>query len=249
MHRAGGDPVRNQLISAAIEVVTRDGLAAATTRRISEQAGLPLGTFHYWFSNKEELFECLFEEILKEIEESTGLVDGAWQGEGQAVLQLLQSAFSVVSERGEEGIKRQIVPYELTMLALRTPAFRDFARRQYELYRQVATNMAGPLLDDIDPASSGRTGCRHPTCHRIVRWPHPGLDGRPRWDKAGCGIQTSRSTLCAVSSCGNNERSASGELTRDSPRNHHSSAEQASVRTRLPEPHPKLSLATYTSGP
>src|SRR5580658_4822405 len=116
LHRAGGDPVRNQLITAAIEVVTRDGLAAATTRRISEQAGLPLGTFHYWFSNKEELFECLFEEILKEIEESTGLVDGAWQGEAPTVLQLLQAAFSVVSERGEEGVKRQLVPYELTML-------------------------------------------------------------------------------------------------------------------------------------
>jgi AcrR family transcriptional regulator len=155
LHRAGGDPVRNQLISAAIEVVTKDGLTAATTRRISEQAGLPLGTFHYWFSNKEELFECLFEEILKEIEESTALLDGAWRGGMPSVLQLFQSAFSVVSDRGEEGIKRQMVPYELTMLALRTPAFRDFARRQYELYRQVATNMAGPLLDDIDPRLPG----------------------------------------------------------------------------------------------
>src|ERR1700677_3865098 len=155
LHRAGGDPVRNQLISAAIEVVTRDGLAAATTRRISEQAGLPLGTFHYWFSNKEELFECLFEEILREIEESTVSVDGAWQGGMPSALPLFQSAFSVVSDRGEEGIKRQMVPYELTMLALRTPAFRDFARRQYELYRQVATSMAGPLLDDIDPRLPG----------------------------------------------------------------------------------------------
>jgi AcrR family transcriptional regulator len=155
LHRAGGDPVRNQLISAAIEVVTRDGLGAATTRRISEQAGLPLGTFHYWFSNKEELFECLFEEILKEIEESTGSVDGVRPGATPSVLQLFQLAFSVVSDHGEEGIKRQMVPYELTMLALRTPAFRDFARRQYELYRQVATNMAGPLLDDIDPRLPG----------------------------------------------------------------------------------------------
>jgi AcrR family transcriptional regulator len=155
LRRVGGDPVRDQLISAAIEVVTKDGLAAATTRRISEQAGLPLGTFHYWFSNKEELFECLFEEILNEIEESTGLVDGATRGDVPSVLQLFQSAFSVVRDRGNEGIKRQIVPYELTLLALRTPAFRDFARRQYELYRQVATNVAGPLLDDIDPHLPG----------------------------------------------------------------------------------------------
>jgi AcrR family transcriptional regulator len=155
LQRPGGDPVRNQLIAAALEVVTRDGLAAATTRRISEQAGLPLGTFHYWFSNKEELFECLFEEILKEIEESAGLVGGARQGDMPSVLQLLQSAFAVVRDRDDEGVKRQIVPYELTVLALRTPAFRDFARRQYELYRQVATNMAGPLLDHVDPRLPG----------------------------------------------------------------------------------------------
>ena len=86
--------------------------------------------------------------------ESTGLVDGA-AGRAPSRLQLLQSAFSVVSERGDEGVKRQIVPYELTMLALRTPAFRDFARRQYELYRQVATAWPAPLLDDVDPRLPG----------------------------------------------------------------------------------------------
>ena len=153
--RDSGDPVRNQLITAAIEVVTRDGLAAATTRRISEQAGLPLGTFHYWFSNKEELFECLFEEILSEFEQSTGSAVGANPEEPPTALELLQSAFSVVTDHGEEGVKRQIVPYELTMLALRTPAYRGFAKRQYELYRQAAATMAGPLLDDLDQRLPG----------------------------------------------------------------------------------------------
>jgi AcrR family transcriptional regulator len=153
--RDGGDPVRNQLIAAAIEVVTRDGLAAATTRRISEQAGLPLGTFHYWFSNKDELFECLLEEILKEFEQSTGSAVGANPEQPPTALELLQSAFSVVTDHGDEGIKRQVVPYELTMLALRTPAFRGFAKRQYELYRQAAATMAGPLLQDLDQRLPG----------------------------------------------------------------------------------------------
>jgi AcrR family transcriptional regulator len=157
VRRDSGDPVRNQLITAAIEVVTRDGLAAATTRRISEQAGLPLGTFHYWFSNKEELFECLFEEILSEFEQSTGSAIGANPEEPPTALDLLQSAFSVVTDHGEEGVKRQIVPYELTMLALRTPAYRGFAKRQYELYRQAAATVAGPLLDDLDQRLPGGT--------------------------------------------------------------------------------------------
>jgi AcrR family transcriptional regulator len=155
LNRSSGDPVRSQLLAAAIEVVTRDGLAAATTRRISEQAGLSLSTFHYWFSSKEELFECLLEELLKEFEATSPLADGAGHGETPSVLELFRSAFSVVTEQGEGGIKRQIVPYELTVLALRTPAFRDFARRQYELYRQAATKMAGPLLDNVDPRLPG----------------------------------------------------------------------------------------------
>jgi AcrR family transcriptional regulator len=155
LNRPNGDPVRNQLIAAAIEVVTSDGLTAATTRRISEQAGLSLSTFHYWFSNKEELFECVLEEILSEFEGASTPADGAAPGEMPSAVQLLRSAFSVVTGHGEQGSKRQIVPYELTVLALRTPAFRDFARRQYELYRQAATKMAGPMLDNIDPRLPG----------------------------------------------------------------------------------------------
>jgi AcrR family transcriptional regulator len=155
LHRPNGDPIRSQLIAAAIEVVTNDGLAAATTRRISEQAGLSLSTFHYWFSNKEELFECLLEEILSEFEATSALDHGTGDGQMPGAFQLLRSAFSVVTEHGEEGVKRQIVPYELTVLALRTPTFRDFARRQYELYRQAVTEMAGPLLDKVDPALPG----------------------------------------------------------------------------------------------
>jgi AcrR family transcriptional regulator len=153
--QASGDPIRSRLISAALEVVTEDGLGAATTRRISEQAGLSLSTFHYCFSNKEEPFECLLEEVLKEFEETVAVADGDDHEGAPSVLELLRSAFSVVSQRGDEGIKRQIVPYELTKLALRTPAFRDFARRQYELYLQAATKLAGPLLDDVDPRLPG----------------------------------------------------------------------------------------------
>ena len=155
LNRPNGDPVRHRLIAAAIEVVSSDGLAAATTRRISEQAGLSLSTFHYWFSNKEELFECLLEEILSEFEGTSAPRDGTEHGEMPNPVQLLRSAFSVVTEHGEAGAKRQIVPYELTVLALRTPTFRDFARRQYELYRQAASRMAGPMLDNVDPRLPG----------------------------------------------------------------------------------------------
>ena len=153
VRRSSGDPIRAQLITAAMDVITQDGLSAATTRRISEQAGLSLSTFHYWFSSKEELFECLLEEVLTEFEEAAAASTG-WHDQASAS-EILKSAFAVVRERGDEGTKRQIVPYELTLLALRSPTFREFARRQYEQYRRAATVMAGPLLNGIDPRLPG----------------------------------------------------------------------------------------------
>src|SRR5690606_15625560 len=46
---------RAQLVQAATEVISRDGLGRATTRRITDHADLALGAFHYAFRSKEEL--------------------------------------------------------------------------------------------------------------------------------------------------------------------------------------------------
>ena len=50
---------REQLIDAAIRVISRDGMAGATTRRIAEQAGAPQASLHYSFADKEELFSAV----------------------------------------------------------------------------------------------------------------------------------------------------------------------------------------------
>ena len=53
--RRPDDGRRAQLIAAATRVVAREGVAAATTRRIAQEAGVPHGLVHYWFSGKDEL--------------------------------------------------------------------------------------------------------------------------------------------------------------------------------------------------
>ena len=50
---------REQLIDAAIRVISREGMAGATTRKIAEQAGAPLASLHYSFADKEELFSAV----------------------------------------------------------------------------------------------------------------------------------------------------------------------------------------------
>ena len=50
------DERRRLIIDAAVEVVVSEGLARATTRRVAERAGMPVGTLHYCFRDKEEMF-------------------------------------------------------------------------------------------------------------------------------------------------------------------------------------------------
>jgi AcrR family transcriptional regulator len=150
---------RAQLISAARAVMAREGVAAATTRRITEEAGLPHGSFHYWFAGKEELLqqEQLFEELvaksLRDMTDSAAAraADTA-SGAGASLGDLLRAAFDVVERDEQIHPGYQLAGYELTTLALRTPALRDLARRQYQAYRDTAAAitacwMAGRRVD------------------------------------------------------------------------------------------------------
>jgi AcrR family transcriptional regulator len=140
--RRPDDGRRAQLIEAATRVVATDGVAAATTRRIAEEAGVPHGLVHYWFSGKDELLEEVVQNMLRQLEQAvaepapsppvTTLED---------LTQRFRSAFAVV-EADDGG--RQIALYELTTWSLRSRKFRDVARAQYAAYRASAEVMVAP---------------------------------------------------------------------------------------------------------
>src|SRR5437867_4210974 len=49
------DAVRDHILDAAHRVIARDGLAAASTRAIAEEAGVGAGTLYYYFDDRLEL--------------------------------------------------------------------------------------------------------------------------------------------------------------------------------------------------
>lgn len=158
--RRADDTRRTELINAARSVIAKDGVAAATTRRITQEAGLPHGAFHYWFSGKEELFEELIAEVIRELKEGVATVVSSVEGDSNASLRdHLQAAFDVVRRDEQMEPGRQIAMYELTALALRTPALRDMARRQYQAYRESARTMIAPWLaaSDIEVPGGAET--------------------------------------------------------------------------------------------
>lgn len=57
---------RTELIGAAVRVIARSGLAAATTRAIVAEAGMPLGSFHYAFDSRDDLIAAVIDTITDE---------------------------------------------------------------------------------------------------------------------------------------------------------------------------------------
>src|SRR3984957_16177574 len=138
---AGGR--RAELVAAAARVVSRDGVAAATTRRIAEEAGLPQGLVHYWFASKDELIQEVVTSLLTQFEAAPAPAVADVEDPAGYVLSAFRAAFGVV-EADDPG--RQLATYELTTWALRTPRLRDVARQQYAAYRQTAAAIVAPWL-------------------------------------------------------------------------------------------------------
>ncbi len=67
MARVTASERRQQLIDAAFRVMTRDGVAAASTRAIAAEANAPLASFHYVFSSKEELLREVTESLVEQM--------------------------------------------------------------------------------------------------------------------------------------------------------------------------------------
>lgn len=66
MRRLSVQQRRDELIDAAIRVIAREGLAAATTRAIVAEADMPLGAFHYAFTSRDDLLAHVVERVTDE---------------------------------------------------------------------------------------------------------------------------------------------------------------------------------------
>ncbi|HET7736018.1 MAG TPA: TetR family transcriptional regulator [Nocardioidaceae bacterium] len=128
MARMSADERRDLLVQAAIRVMTRDGVANATTRSIVAEADMPLGVFHYCFRSKEELIE----QVMVSINEAT--FDAALPAltGSETFVELVHGGLQAYWAHVVEDVAPHQLTYELTQYALR--AAPEIARKQYESY-------------------------------------------------------------------------------------------------------------------
>lgn len=137
MPRMTADARRAELLQAALRVMSREGIAAGTTRAIVAEAGMPLATFHYCFRSRNELLRELI-TFLTTMESQAASDAMTPSGDfREMVRQALRGYLGhLVANPGYE-----LFLFELNHYALRTPELHDLAEEQYRRYYETVTEL------------------------------------------------------------------------------------------------------------
>ena len=127
---------RAALIDAALRVVSRNGLAQATTRAIVAEAGMSLASFHYAFESRDELVDELITTVIGR-EQQAVLPDPI---PGQTLREILDTGLLRYFEHLRADPEHEQAMLELTQYALRSPERHPLAAAQYARYAELAAH-------------------------------------------------------------------------------------------------------------
>ena len=142
MARFSTEQRREQLVEAAIEVMSREGLERTTTRKIAQQAGAAQGAINYAFRDKNELLTAVMGAVTVEVEKVLREAVDPSKGLAAAIDDALHAFLRFVV--GDDGL--QLMQYELTIFCRRTPGLEWLAEWQYTRYETAAQDVFGAAL-------------------------------------------------------------------------------------------------------
>jgi DNA-binding transcriptional regulator YbjK len=137
MTRLPPDQRRSALVEAALRVIDRDGIRAATTRAIVAEADMPLGTFHYVFRSRDAMLRDLIAVVVDQERRVASDAVRAGVDIRATVRNALQAYFDLVVA----DPSREQAMFELLHYALRTEELADLPAAQYRTYRSAALEL------------------------------------------------------------------------------------------------------------
>ncbi|GAQ50608.1 TetR/AcrR family transcriptional regulator [Streptomyces acidiscabies] len=140
---------RPQLIKAAIDLMTREGVSAGSTRAIATELGVAQATVHYTFGTKEGLYRAVMEQLTAELLAQVEQAAPEDAGFEETVSTLASALWNTVREKPGH----HLLLSELSMFALRTPALNEALESHYRgvveatarLVTQAAERTGQPL--------------------------------------------------------------------------------------------------------
>jgi DNA-binding transcriptional regulator YbjK len=137
MTRLPPDQRRSALVEAALRVIDRDGIRAATTRAIVAEADMPLGSFHYVFRSRDAMLRDLIAVVVDQERRVASDAVRAGVDIRATVRNALQAYFDLVVA----DPSREQAMFELLHYALRTEELADLPAAQYRTYRSAALEL------------------------------------------------------------------------------------------------------------
>lgn len=128
---------RQQLVDAAVAVMTRDGVRKATTRAIVAEAETSLSVFHYCFDSKQELLDAVIRRL---VGTTVDVAEAAFRP-GAPPGELVRAGLEAYWDHVTTHPEHHLLTYELTQYCLRTPGYADVARQQYEHYTEAYVSL------------------------------------------------------------------------------------------------------------
>lgn len=138
-----GETRQMQIIEATIRILSREGIAGATTRKITAEAGVNLATLHYYFGNKNDLLIAVIQTIIQGISATQEHV----QTDG-GLRVALKSGLTAIWKHVVATPELQMMQYELTLYAVRDPQIAFLAKQQYEGYCEAAETMVRKACEE-----------------------------------------------------------------------------------------------------
>jgi TetR/AcrR family transcriptional regulator, regulator of biofilm formation and stress response len=124
---------RRQAVSAARDILERDGLAAVTLRRVAERAGMTLSSLQWSVGTKDDLLRELFATINAEIAEIVRTATAGTDGVGPVMRATLTALWSAM----ETAPMMEVGENELVIASLREPVSRRQVAALYDAYVAV----------------------------------------------------------------------------------------------------------------
>jgi len=139
---------REQLLDAAIDVMSDRGISGATTRAITERAGVPHGVFHYCFDSKAALLRALLAR------ESERALATAWRLDpgSDGLAEALSTAIHAQLARVRTEPKHFLALAELAVIARTDPALSELALWERAQYLDLITELLSKWQQDTPPA-------------------------------------------------------------------------------------------------
>lgn len=125
------DARRAELLDAAVRVMAVTGVAGASTRAITAEAGLAHGAFHYCFGVKEELLGAL---LRQEVEAVVAQLASAEDPAGLPLEDAVAAVLRAELDRVRREPDRQRVLVDLAATVQRIPALADLPRWEHGRY-------------------------------------------------------------------------------------------------------------------